>query len=124
MGSTKRSSWAQGRGHREGKSLRGRPYFYPEDKAEEAKKSHQIFSRFRHLCKINFNTQMLTESLLASHYDDRAKTLFIWQGVTMYLPAELLAVRYRLSPFTLGRVVLWYLTIFAKRSCAIQLILW
>ncbi len=37
---------------------------------------------------IDFNTQTLGERLLASGYDEQDKTLFIWQGVTMYLTAE------------------------------------
>lgn len=37
---------------------------------------------------IDFNTQTLGERLLASGYDEQGKTLFIWQGVTMYLTAE------------------------------------
>jgi len=34
---------------------------------------------------VDFNTQTLKERLFASGYDERKKTLFIWQGVTMYL---------------------------------------
>jgi methyltransferase (TIGR00027 family) len=37
---------------------------------------------------IDFNTQTLGESLLASGYDEQGKTLFIWQGVTGYLTSE------------------------------------
>ncbi len=37
---------------------------------------------------IDFNTQSLAESLLSSGYDERAKTLFIWQGVTYFLEAQ------------------------------------
>jgi methyltransferase (TIGR00027 family) len=37
---------------------------------------------------IDFNTQTLAERLLESGYDPHLKTLFIWQGVTMYLSAE------------------------------------
>jgi methyltransferase (TIGR00027 family) len=36
----------------------------------------------------DFNTQSLGERLFASGYDERGKTLFIWQGVTVYLTAE------------------------------------
>lgn len=37
---------------------------------------------------VDFNTQELAERLLASGYDERAQTLFIWQGVCMYLTPE------------------------------------
>jgi methyltransferase (TIGR00027 family) len=37
---------------------------------------------------VDFNTQTLAERLPASGYDEQGKTLFIWQGVTMYLTAE------------------------------------
>jgi methyltransferase (TIGR00027 family) len=37
---------------------------------------------------VDFNTQTLGERLLASGYNERGKTLFIWQGVTMYLTPE------------------------------------
>jgi len=36
---------------------------------------------------VDFNTQPLGERLLASGYNPRAKTLFIWQGVTYFLTA-------------------------------------
>jgi methyltransferase (TIGR00027 family) len=34
---------------------------------------------------VDFNTLALGERLFMSGYDERAQTLFIWQGVTMYL---------------------------------------
>ena len=37
---------------------------------------------------VDFNTQTLGERLLASGYNERGRTLFIWQGVTMYLTPE------------------------------------
>jgi methyltransferase (TIGR00027 family) len=37
---------------------------------------------------VDFNTQTLGERLLTSGYNERGKTLFIWQGVTMYLTPE------------------------------------
>jgi methyltransferase (TIGR00027 family) len=37
---------------------------------------------------IDFNTKTLDERLPASGYDEQGKTLFIWQGVTMYLTPE------------------------------------
>ncbi len=37
---------------------------------------------------VDLDTQSLAECLFAKGYDERVKTLFIWQGVTMYLTAE------------------------------------
>jgi methyltransferase (TIGR00027 family) len=37
---------------------------------------------------VDFNTHTLAERLPASSYDEQGKTLFIWQGVTMYLTPE------------------------------------
>jgi methyltransferase (TIGR00027 family) len=37
---------------------------------------------------IDFNTQTLEQRLRECGYDERAKTLFIWQGVTQYLTPE------------------------------------
>src|SRR5215204_3821189 len=34
---------------------------------------------------VDFDTDTLAERLLASSYNEQGKTLFIWQGVTMYL---------------------------------------
>src|SRR5215216_2692143 len=37
---------------------------------------------------VDFNTQTLAERLFTSGYNEQGKTLFIWQGVTMYLTPE------------------------------------
>ena len=37
---------------------------------------------------VDFNTEKLDKKLLESGYDKSLKTLFIWEGVTMYLTAE------------------------------------
>jgi methyltransferase (TIGR00027 family) len=37
---------------------------------------------------VDFNTQTLGERLLGSGYNEQGKTLFIWQGVTVYLTLE------------------------------------
>jgi methyltransferase (TIGR00027 family) len=37
---------------------------------------------------IDFNEEKLDQRLFESGYDRRLKTLFIWEGVTMYIPAE------------------------------------
>jgi methyltransferase (TIGR00027 family) len=43
-----------------------------------------------HVCyvPIDFNTQTLDDCLLAAGFDPKRKTLFIWQGVSMYLTDE------------------------------------
>lgn len=38
--------------------------------------------------RMDFNTQTLGERLPSSGYDEQGKTLFIWQGVTMYITPE------------------------------------
>ncbi len=37
---------------------------------------------------VDFNTQSLGERLQSAGYDEKAKTLFIWQGVTFFLEAQ------------------------------------
>jgi methyltransferase (TIGR00027 family) len=37
---------------------------------------------------VDFNTESLGERLLASGYNEKGKTLFIWQGVVVYLTAQ------------------------------------
>jgi methyltransferase (TIGR00027 family) len=37
---------------------------------------------------IDFNKQLLSEELIKSGYDKNKKTLFIWEGVTMYISKE------------------------------------
>jgi methyltransferase (TIGR00027 family) len=37
---------------------------------------------------VDFNTQTLGERLFTNGYNEQGKTLFIWQGVTMYLTSE------------------------------------
>jgi len=37
---------------------------------------------------VDFNTQTLGERLFTNGYNEQGKTLFIWQGVTMYLTVE------------------------------------
>lgn len=43
-----------------------------------------------HVCfvPVDFNTQTLAQRLFANGYDEHGRTLFIWQGVTMYLTTE------------------------------------
>jgi methyltransferase (TIGR00027 family) len=61
---------------------------HPATQAEKLVKLRTIFGKIpEHVSyvPIDFNTQNLEERLLESGYDPRLKTLFIWQGVTMYL---------------------------------------
>jgi len=61
---------------------------HPATQAVKLKKLAAIFgARPAHVTyvAIDFNLQTLSERLLESGYDERCKTLFIWQGVTQYL---------------------------------------
>jgi methyltransferase (TIGR00027 family) len=61
---------------------------HPSTQAVKLKKLAAIFgARPAHVTYVplDFNEQTLAERLFASGYDERRKTLFIWQGVTQYL---------------------------------------
>jgi methyltransferase (TIGR00027 family) len=61
---------------------------HPATQAVKLKKLEAIFgARPAHVTyvPIDFNQQTLAERLFESGYDERRKTLFIWQGVTQYL---------------------------------------
>jgi methyltransferase (TIGR00027 family) len=57
-------------------------------KLERLRKVIDPFPDYVTFIQVDFNTQTLGERLLASGYNERDKTLFIWQGVTMYLTPE------------------------------------
>jgi methyltransferase (TIGR00027 family) len=64
---------------------------HPITQADKLKKVQQVFGRIpTHVTyvAVDFNTQIQSERLLASGYDTNLITLFIWQGVTMYLTPE------------------------------------
>jgi methyltransferase (TIGR00027 family) len=64
---------------------------HPATQADKLAKLHAIFGQTPgHVVyvPIDFNTQALEGRLLESGYDPSLKTLFIWQGVTMYLTQE------------------------------------
>lgn len=64
---------------------------HPTTQADKLKKVQIIFGKVpEHVSyvAIDFNAQTLEERLLASGYDPELKTLFIWQGVSMYLTGE------------------------------------
>jgi len=64
---------------------------HPTTQLDKLKKVQAIFGKIpKHISyvAIDFNTQTLKEQLLAAGYDPRLKTLFIWQGVSMYLTSE------------------------------------
>jgi methyltransferase (TIGR00027 family) len=64
---------------------------HPASQATKLEKLEQVFgSQPAHVTYvgIDFNTQRLDQRLFESGYDERLKTLFIWQGVTQYLTPE------------------------------------
>lgn len=64
---------------------------HPATQQDKLTKVQAIFGKKpEHICyvSVDFNTQTLETELSASGYDPLLKTLFIWQGVTMYLTRE------------------------------------
>lgn len=64
---------------------------HPATQAEKLKRLKKVINPLPDhvtFIPVDFNTQSLGERLLASGYNEQGKTLFIWQGVTMYLTAE------------------------------------
>jgi methyltransferase (TIGR00027 family) len=61
---------------------------HPITQADKLDKVQKVFGKIpEHVTfvPVDFNTQAMSERLLASGYDPGLITLFIWQGVTMYL---------------------------------------
>jgi len=64
---------------------------HPATQADKLEKVRRIFGGLpAHVTyvPVDFNTQSLPERLLSSGYDPALVSLFIWQGVSMYLTAE------------------------------------
>jgi methyltransferase (TIGR00027 family) len=64
---------------------------HPATQANKLARVQAIFGEIqKHVTyvPVDFNTQTLEQRLPESGYDANLKTLFIWQGVTMYLTAE------------------------------------
>lgn len=64
---------------------------HPNTQLDKLKKVRAIFGKIpAHISyvAIDFNTQTLPEQLPPAGYDPKLKTLFIWQGVSMYLSGE------------------------------------
>ncbi len=64
---------------------------HPATQADKVAKLKAIFGKVpEHVTyvSVDFNTQTLEKRLLESGYDSKRKTLFIWQGVTMYLTPQ------------------------------------
>lgn len=64
---------------------------HPVTQADKLEKVQKIFGKIpEHVTfvPVDFNTQTLSERLLASGYDPGLISLFVWQGVTMYLTSE------------------------------------
>jgi methyltransferase (TIGR00027 family) len=61
---------------------------HPDTQADKLEKVQRVFGKIpEHVTyvAVDFNTQSLSEQLLSSSYDPSRISLFIWQGVTMYL---------------------------------------
>jgi methyltransferase (TIGR00027 family) len=68
---------------------------HPVTQTDKLEKVQKVFGRIpEHIMyvPIDFNTQTLTERLFSSGYDPALISLFIWQGVTMYLTTEAIDV--------------------------------
>ena len=64
---------------------------HPATQAEKLKRLKKVIDPlpgYVIFVPVDFNTQTLAERLLAGSYNEQGKTLFIWQGVTMYLTPE------------------------------------
>jgi len=64
---------------------------HPNTQADKKTKVLKIFGKIPEnvtLVSVDFNTQTLSDRLLSSGYDPNRISLFIWQGVTMYLTPE------------------------------------
>lgn len=64
---------------------------HPATQPDKLAKLKAVFGKIpEHVCyvPIDFNTQTLEERLLESGYDPKRKSLFIWQGVSMYLTEQ------------------------------------
>ena len=64
---------------------------HPDTQEEKLKRLEKVIDRLPdHVAfvAVDFNTQTLGERLHSSGYSEQGKTLFIWQGVTVYLTAE------------------------------------
>jgi len=64
---------------------------HPPTQLDKLKKVQAILGKIPNHIRyvaIDFNTQMLQERLMTAGYDPKIKTLFIWQGVSMYLTNE------------------------------------
>jgi methyltransferase (TIGR00027 family) len=64
---------------------------HPATQADKLAKMQIVFGKVpEHVVyvPVDFTTQTLEECLLESGYDSKQKTLFVWQGVTMYLTSD------------------------------------
>ncbi len=71
------------------------PVFYELDalqtqqrKQEALKTTGSNYERLPHFLPIDFNRQNTREVLLLSNFDRNKRTLFLWEGVSMYLDAD------------------------------------
>lgn len=64
---------------------------HPDTQAEKRKRLKKAIDPlpgYVTFVPVDFNIQKLGDQLLASGYDEQGKTLFIWQGVTVYLSPQ------------------------------------
>jgi methyltransferase (TIGR00027 family) len=64
---------------------------HPVTQADKLEKVRKIFGKVPEQVRyvpVDFNSQSLSERLLSSDYDPGLISLFVWQGVTMYLESD------------------------------------
>jgi methyltransferase (TIGR00027 family) len=64
---------------------------HPSTQKVKTNKVRRIFGSLTHhvaYVPVDFNIEKLDEKLFENGYNPNLKTLFIWEGVTMYIPAE------------------------------------
>jgi methyltransferase (TIGR00027 family) len=83
------------RAYRFAAPLRGRPVYEVDFPATSRRKARIVAGRTRdlpstcvRLVEIDFQTEPLRERLIASGFRPRARTFFVWEGVSMYLTRE------------------------------------
>ena len=73
------------RGNRADTGVRSGSPYHPGSQAEAVRERYRPLPDHVTFFPVDFDTNTLAERLLASSYNEQGKTLFIWQGVTMYL---------------------------------------
>jgi methyltransferase (TIGR00027 family) len=83
------------RAYRFAAALRGRPVYEVDFPATSRRKARIVAQHARELpaaavrvVEIDFQTESLRDRLLAAGFQARARTFFVWEGVSMYLTRE------------------------------------